>query len=39
VGDAQQQLSVLRRDSQGRWACQQIEPVRFVPLLSGVIAA
>ena len=39
VVDAQQHLSVLRRDSQGRWVCQQIEPVRFVPLLSGVIAA
>jgi protein-L-isoaspartate(D-aspartate) O-methyltransferase len=39
VGDAQQQLSVLRRDQDGRWVCQQIEAVRFVPLLTGVIAA
>lgn len=39
VGEAQQQLSVLRRDAAGRWVCQQIEPVRFVPLRNGVIAA
>lgn len=39
VGDAQQQLSVLSRDAAGRWVCRQIEAVRFVPLLSGVIAA
>jgi len=34
-----QQLSVLSKDKQGRWVCRRIEPVRFVPLLSGVIAA
>jgi protein-L-isoaspartate(D-aspartate) O-methyltransferase len=39
VGEGQQQLSVLARDAQGRWVCRQVEPVRFVPLLSGVIAA
>jgi len=39
VGEAQQQLSVLSRDRQGRWVCREVEPVRFVPLLSGVIAA
>jgi protein-L-isoaspartate(D-aspartate) O-methyltransferase len=39
VGESQQHLSVLRRDPEGRWACQQIEAVRFVPLLTGVIAA
>ena len=39
VGEAQQQLSVLSRNARGQWVCRQIEPVRFVPLLSGVIAA
>jgi protein-L-isoaspartate(D-aspartate) O-methyltransferase len=39
VGEAQQHLSVLSRDRQGRWMCREIEAVRFVPLLSGVIAA
>ncbi len=39
LGHDQQQLSVLRRNEKGHWVCQQIEPVRFVPLLSGVIAA
>ena len=39
VGEGHQQLSVLSRDKQGRWVCRQIEAVRFVPLLSGVIAA
>lgn len=39
VGEENQQLSVLSKDKQGNWICRQIEPVRFVPLLSGVIAA
>jgi len=39
VGREQQHLSVLSRDKAGRWVCRQVEPVRFVPLLSGVIAA
>lgn len=39
VGNDQQQLSVLSRDQQGRWVCRHVEPVHFVPLLSGVIAA
>lgn len=33
----QQQLSVLCKDKQGRWTCRKVEPVRFVPMLSGVI--
>ena len=39
VGGEHQQLSVLSRDGQGRWICRPIEPVRFVPLLGGTIAA
>jgi protein-L-isoaspartate(D-aspartate) O-methyltransferase len=39
LGEQQQYLSVLSKDQQGRWVCRQIEAVRFVPLLSGVIAA
>jgi len=39
VGEEQQQLSVLSKDRHGQWTCRRIEPVRFVPLLSGVIAA
>jgi protein-L-isoaspartate(D-aspartate) O-methyltransferase len=39
VGEEQQQLSVLSKDKNGRWVFRQIEAVRFVPLLSGVIAA
>jgi protein-L-isoaspartate(D-aspartate) O-methyltransferase len=39
VGLDRQQLSVMSRDRQGRWVCRAVEPVRFVPLLSGVIAA
>jgi protein-L-isoaspartate(D-aspartate) O-methyltransferase len=39
LGEENQQLSVLSRDAQGRWICRKIEPVRFVPLLGGVIAA
>ncbi len=40
VGEDQiQQLSVMSRDAAGRWICRQVEPVRFVPLLSGVVAA
>lgn len=34
-----QYLSIFRRDTQGRWVCRQVEPVRFVPLVGGVIAA
>ena len=37
MGAEQQQLSVLSRDKQGRWACRKVEPVRFVPMLTGVI--
>lgn len=39
LGGEHQQLSVLSRDKQGRWTCRQIEPVRFVPMLAGVVAA
>jgi protein-L-isoaspartate(D-aspartate) O-methyltransferase len=39
LGEENQQLSVLSKDAQGRWICRRIEPVRFVPLISGVIAA
>jgi protein-L-isoaspartate(D-aspartate) O-methyltransferase len=39
VGEEQQHLSVMSKDRQGRWVCRPVEPVRFVPLLSGVIAA
>ncbi|HYA75813.1 MAG TPA: protein-L-isoaspartate(D-aspartate) O-methyltransferase [Burkholderiaceae bacterium] len=38
VGNENQQLSVLSKDGQGRWVCRQVQPVRFVPLLGGVIA-
>jgi len=38
LGEEQQQLSVMSRDSAGRWVCRQVEAVRFVPLLSGVSA-
>jgi len=37
MGGEHQQLSVLSRDKKGRWTCRKIEPVRFVPMLSGVI--
>ncbi len=39
LGAEEQQLSLSGRDTQGRWICRHIEPVRFVPLLGGVIAA
>jgi protein-L-isoaspartate(D-aspartate) O-methyltransferase len=39
LGEQDQQLSVLSRDRNGRWVCRAVEPVKFVPLLSGVIAA
>jgi len=39
LGARQQHLSVLSKDKQDRWVCRQVEAVRFVPLLSGVIAA
>ncbi len=35
----QQQLCVMSRDEKGCWSRRSIEAVRFVPLLSGVIAA
>ena len=37
LGGEHQQLSVLSKDKHGRWTCRQIEPVRFVPMLAGVI--
>jgi len=37
MGTEHQQLSVLSKDKQGRWTCRKVEPVRFVPMLSGVI--
>lgn len=39
LGEQTQQLSVASKDKQGRWVCRPVESVRFVPLLSGVIAA
>jgi protein-L-isoaspartate(D-aspartate) O-methyltransferase len=39
VGREQQHLSVMSRDKSGRWVSRKVEPVRFVPLLTGVIAA
>jgi len=39
MGSQNQQLSVLSKDRLGRWVCRHIEPVRFVPLVSGVIPA
>ena len=37
MGAENQQLSVMSKDKVGRWTCRKVEPVRFVPMLSGVI--
>lgn len=36
IGDADQRLSVMQRDARGRVSRRIVEPVRFVPLKSGV---
>jgi protein-L-isoaspartate(D-aspartate) O-methyltransferase len=36
IGDADQRLSVMQRDARGRVSRRIVEPVRFVPLRSGV---
>jgi protein-L-isoaspartate(D-aspartate) O-methyltransferase len=35
IGEEQQRLQVLSKDRQARWVCEEHEPVRFVPLVSG----
>ena len=37
VGAERQTLSVVARDARGKWVVHAVEPVRFVPLLGGVV--
>lgn len=37
VGAAQQTLSVAKWDARGKWNIRAVEPVRFVPMLGGVV--